>query len=90
VGGAADDLAAEGAEAEVVEEAAAADLADVGDGALAGLVLGALVEEHHAGAVDDVRLHPADVHEPLDVRHPDHVVVRRPPDLQPQRRHRHG
>uniref|UniRef100_A0A0E0CU91 Uncharacterized protein n=1 Tax=Oryza meridionalis TaxID=40149 RepID=A0A0E0CU91_9ORYZ len=73
-------LASEGAEAEGVEEAALADLAGVGD-ALAGPRLGALVEEHDARAVDDVRLHAGDVQHLLYLRHPDHVVVRRPPYL---------
>ena len=59
-------LAAEGAEAEGVEEAAVADLAGVGD-ALAGPGLGPLVEKHHAGAVDDVGLHAADVQHLLDL-----------------------
>ena len=73
-------LAAEGAEAETVEEAAPADLAGVGD-ALARAWLRPLVEEHHARAVDDVRLHAGDVQHLLYLRHPDHVVVRRPPYL---------
>lgn len=74
------DLAAEGAEAEGVEEAAVADLAGVGD-ALSGSGLRALVEEDDAGAVDDVRLNAADVQDLLQLRNPDHVVVRRPPYL---------
>jgi hypothetical protein len=73
-------LAAEGAEAEGVEQAALADLAGVGD-ALAGPRLGALVEEHDARAVDDVRLHAGDVQHFLYLRHPDHVVVGGPPYL---------
>nr|ACN27567.1 unknown [Zea mays] len=75
-------LAPEGAEAEGVEEAALADLAGVGD-ALAWPLLRALVQEHHARAVDDVRLHAGDVQHLLDLRHPDHVVVGRPPYLAP-------
>jgi hypothetical protein len=87
VGGAADDLAPEGAEAEVVEEAAGADLAEVGGGggglaAAPGLLLlGPLVEEDDAGAVDDVGLHAGDVHEALDVGDPDDVVVGGAADL---------
>jgi hypothetical protein len=89
VGGAADDLAAEGAEAEVVEEAAGADLAEVGGGrrrrrglaATRLLLLRPLVEEDDAGAVDDVGLHAGDVHEALDVRDADDVVVGGAPDL---------
>jgi len=87
VGGAADDLAPEGAEAEVVEEAAGADLAEVGGGggglaAAAGLLLlGPLVEEDDSGAVDDVGLHAGDVHEALDVGDPDDVVVGGATDL---------
>ena len=89
VGGAADDLASEGAEAEVVEEAACADLAEVG-GRRRGLAAAAaawllllrpLVEEDDAGAVDDVGLHPRDVHEALDVGDPDDVVVGGAADL---------
>jgi hypothetical protein len=68
-------LAAEGTEAEGVQEAALADLAGVGD-ALAGPRLRALVQEHHARAVDDVGLHPRDVQHLLYLRHTDHVVVR--------------
>jgi hypothetical protein len=75
-------LAPEGAEAEGVEEAALADLAGVGD-ALAWPLLRALVQEHHARAVDDVRLHAGDVQHLLDLRHPDHVVVGGPPYLAP-------
>uniref|UniRef100_A0A8R7UXX2 Uncharacterized protein n=1 Tax=Triticum urartu TaxID=4572 RepID=A0A8R7UXX2_TRIUA len=75
-------FASEGAEAEGVEEAALADLAGVGD-PLARPRLRALVEEHHARAVDDVRLHAGDVQHPLYLRRPDHVVVRRPPNLLP-------
>ncbi|CAL9052966.1 unnamed protein product, partial [Musa banksii] len=70
-------LAAEGAEAEGVHEAPLADLADVGD-ALAGPLLGALVEEDDAGAVDNVGLHAGDVQHLLDLRDSDHVVVGRP------------
>uniref|UniRef100_A0A804LNN7 Uncharacterized protein n=1 Tax=Zea mays TaxID=4577 RepID=A0A804LNN7_MAIZE len=85
VGGAAHDLASEGAEAEVVEEAAGAHLAEVGGRrrglASRPLLLGPLVEEDDAGAVDDVGLHPGDVHEALDVGHPDDVVVGGAPDL---------
>jgi len=89
VGGAADDLASEGAEAEVVEEAAGADLAEVG-GRRRGLATAAaswllllrpLVEEDDAGAVDDVGLHAGDVHEALDVGDPDDVVVGGAADL---------
>jgi hypothetical protein len=68
-------LAAEGAEAERIEEAALADLAGVGD-ALAGPRLRALVQEHNARAVDDVGLHSRDVQHLLYLRHADHVVVR--------------
>jgi hypothetical protein len=85
VGGAAHDLASEGAEAEVVEEAAGAHLAEVGGRrrglASRPLLLGPLVEEEDAGAVDDVGLHAGDVHEALDVGHPDDVVVGGAPDL---------
>lgn len=70
-------LASEGAEAEGVREAPAADLAGVGD-ALAGPGLRAAVEEHDLGAVDHVRLHVGDVDQLPHLRHPDHVVVRRP------------
>ncbi|CAL9156644.1 unnamed protein product, partial [Musa hybrid cultivar] len=70
-------LAAEGAEAEGVHEAPLADLADVGD-ALAGPLLGALVEEDDAGAVDNVGLNAGDVQHLLDLRDSDHVVVGRP------------
>lgn len=73
-------LAAEGAEAEGVGEAAAADLAGVGD-ALPGPRLRAAVEEHDLGAVDHVRLHVRYVDQLPHLRHPDHVVVRRPPNL---------
>jgi hypothetical protein len=73
-------LAAEGAEAERVREAPAADLAGVGD-ALAGPGLRPAVEEHDLGAVDHVRLHVRDVDQLPHLRHPDHVVVRRPPYL---------
>jgi predicted dehydrogenase len=76
-------LAAEGAEAEGVEEAALADLAGVGD-ALAGPRLRALVQEHHARAVDDVGLHAGDIQHLLNLRHPDHVVVGGPPYLHHQ------
>jgi len=79
------DLASEGAEAEAVEEAALADLAGVGD-ALPGAGLRPLVEEHHARAVDDVRLHAGDVQHLLNLRHPDHVVVGGPPYLHPQQK----
>ncbi|CAL9077582.1 unnamed protein product, partial [Musa acuminata var. zebrina] len=75
-------LAAEGAEAEGVHEAPLADLADVGD-ALAGPLLGALVEEDDAGAVDNVGLHAGDVQHLLDLRDSDHVVVGRPSYLKP-------
>jgi hypothetical protein len=84
---AADDLAPERAESEVVEEAATADLADVrGRGlpsaAASGLVLlRALVEEDDARAVDDVGLHAGDVEEALDVVDPDDVVVGGAADL---------
>ena len=74
------DLAAEGAEAEGVEEAPLADLAGVGD-SLAGPRLGTLVQEHHAGAVDDVRLHAGDVQHLLDLGNANHVVVGRSPYL---------
>ncbi|RZR99419.1 hypothetical protein BHM03_00028982 [Ensete ventricosum] len=76
------DLAAEGAEAEGVEQAPVADLAAVGD-ALARPRLGAFVEEDDAGAVDDVRLHTGEVQHLLDLGNSDHVVVGRPPYLQP-------
>jgi hypothetical protein len=86
--GAADDLAPERAESEVVEEAARADLAEVrgrglpGAAAASGLVLlRALVEEDDAGAVDDVGLHAGDVEEALDVVDPDDVVVGGAADL---------
>ena len=74
-------LAAEGAEAEGVEQAAVADMAGVGD-AFAVAQLRPAVDEHHPRAVDHVRLDPSDVQNLLDLRHADHVVVRRPPDLQ--------
>lgn len=71
-------LAAEGAEAEGVEEGAGADLARVGGGGGLGAAtrLGPLVEEEHARAVDHVSLHPGDVQNLLDLRHPHHIVVR--------------
>jgi hypothetical protein len=73
-------LAPEGTEAERVREAPAADLAGVGD-ALARPGLRPAVEEHDLGAVDHIRLHVRDVDQLPHLRHPDHVVVRRPPDL---------
>jgi hypothetical protein len=79
-------LASEGAEAERVRQAPAADLAGVGD-ALARPGLGPAVEEHDLGAVDHVRLHVRDVDQLPHLRHPDHVVVRRTPYL---RAHEHG
>ena len=75
------DLASEGAEAEGVEQRAAADLAVVGGGGcLAGggagaARLGALVEEEHPGAVDDVGLDAGDVEDVLHLGDADDVVV---------------
>ena len=81
-------LASEGAEAEGVEQRAAADLAVVGGGGcLAGggagaARLGALVEEEHPGAVDDVGLDAGDVEDVLHLGDADDVVVGGPPYLQ--------
>lgn len=74
-------LAPERAEPEGLRQAPAANLAGVGH-SLAGPRLPALVEEHNLGTVDDVSLHAGDVDVLLDVAHPHHVVIRRPPYLQ--------
>jgi len=87
-----DDLASEGAEAEGVEQRAAADLAVVGGsgglarGGAGAARLGTLVEEEHPGAVDDVGLHAGDVEDVLHLGHADHVVVGGPPYLQDKRK----
>jgi hypothetical protein len=73
-------LAAEGAESEIVEKAALARLTSVGD-ALGCSGLRPLVKEHNSRTVDDVRLHIGDVQHLLNLRHADHVVVRRAPNL---------
>jgi hypothetical protein len=81
-------LASERAEAEGVEQRAAADLAVVGGrgglarGRAGAARLGPLVEEEHPGAVDDVGLHAGDVEHVLHLRHADDVVVGGPPYLQ--------
>lgn len=75
------DLAAEGAESEGIWEAAVADFAGEGD-ALPRSGLGALIQEHNLGAVDDVCLNAGDVDVSLDLVHPNHVVVRGSPNLQ--------
>ncbi|CAA7390864.1 unnamed protein product [Spirodela intermedia] len=77
-------LAADGAEAEGVEEGAGADLARMGGGGLRARTRGGrrralglrpLVEEDHTSAVDDVGLHATDVQRLLHLRDPHHVVV---------------
>lgn len=45
------------------------------------------VQEHHTLPVVRVRLHQGHVRHRPQRRHPDHLVVRRPPYLQSQRRH---
>ncbi len=78
-------LAAEGAESEIVEKAALARLTSVGD-ALGCSGLRPLVKEHNSRTVDDVRLHIGDVQHLLNLRHADHVVVRRAPNLKKRQR----
>lgn len=80
------DLAAEGAEAEggVDERAGALEACAGGADTLAAVAgrRGARVEEDDPVRVYDVGLNQRDVRHFLRLRHPDHVGVRRPPDLQ--------
>lgn len=73
-------LAAERAEFEGIEEAAVTDVAGVGD-AFPRPRLRPLVQEHHLGAVDYVRLHRADIQILLYFRDSDNIVIWRPPYL---------
>lgn len=74
------DLAAEGAEAEGVDEAPLANLAGVGD-ALARPGLRPLVEEDDSGAIDDVGVDTAYIQHLLYLRNSYYIVVRRSPYL---------
>lgn len=57
-----ENLAAKGAKAKGIEEAAATILTGIGD-ALAGTLLRPLIQKDDLGTVYDVRLHPGDVDE---------------------------
>lgn len=73
-------LTAKRAEAEGIEKAALADLAGVGD-AFPWPRLWPLVQENDPGAVDNVGLDSTYVQHLLYLRHPYHIMVRRPPYL---------
>lgn len=73
-------LTAERAEAEGIKETAATNLAGVGN-SFARPRLRPLIEKDNLGAVDDIGLNGGDVNVFLNLVHPNHIMVRRPPYL---------
>lgn len=73
-------LASERAEPEWIKQTPAANLTGVGN-PFPGPRLRPFVEEHNLGTVDNVGLNTGNVYEFRHLGDPDHIVVRRPPNL---------
>lgn len=74
-------LATQRTESIRIKQASVADLARVGH-TLSRPWLRPFVEENNSSTVDNVGLNPSNVQELLNLRYPDHIMVRGPPYLQ--------
>ncbi|MFS7994108.1 hypothetical protein Hanom_Chr12g01102021 [Helianthus anomalus] len=73
-------LATKGTKPKGVNKAPAANLTMVGD-SFPGSWLRSFVQEHDLRTIDNVGLHTCNVQKSLNLIHPNHVMVRRSPNL---------